>query len=332
MYHCALATIPGTPHSPRFLRAMPPSVTQVRQGVQQPSAACTCGGTEGTVVPETASPPVVRASSRREAPGTSCRDGTSPSAIISDRWIQGGGNQPGRTTRNTASRGSPGSQGKPRRAPTASRGAASLPGLASHPPRPHSSVLGPGGPFPARPTIALRPEPLPKLPLALRRRGPAVSARLLRLGQPGRFTSPPPPYLPAARLCRPPLGDGCRRPLAGSRCPLPRLQTSRQRQRVSMAGHVLRGAGGRGGAAGRWAGRPGPPPSPPRGWVATAPAPIQEPLWPGAGGCGAWGRDARRVGALCRPAAPARPEASSRRKTGLQTSPSGYFEAAPLRL
>lgn len=218
MYHCALATIPGTPHRPRFLRATPPSVTQVRQGVQQPSAAYTCGGTEGTVVPETASPPVVRASSRREAPGTSCRDGTSPSAIISDRWIQGGGNQPGRTTRNTASRGSPGSQGKPRRAPTASRGAASLPGLASHPPRPHSSVLGPGGPFPARPTIALRPEPLPKLPLALRRRGPAVSARL----PPSRPARPPhvaATALPARRPAVPPAA-GRRLPPSPRRQPL----------------------------------------------------------------------------------------------------------------
>lgn len=135
---------------------------------------------------------------------------------------------------------------------------------ASDPPRAATAARGGGRPRPAAP-----PDPT-ALPPGHPSAGPRRSCRSLppplRAARPRsvppRPARPPLTCPPAAPLRRPRLGAGSRRPLAGSRCPLPCLQTSGQRQRASMAGHVLRGAGGAGRAG---TGRAGLTPSPPRG-------------------------------------------------------------------
>lgn len=152
------------------------------------------------------------------------------------------------------------------------------------PATPHTQLHQHGGEQP-RPAAAPRPHSLaPGHPSA----GPRRSCRAPP--PPLRAARPPLTCPPAAPLHRPRLGAGSRRPLAGSRCPLPCLQTSGQRQRASMAGHVLRGAGG--------AGRAGPgrarlTPSPPRGWAAAEPGPALPGPWGGRHACGwGWGGDA----------------------------------------
>lgn len=130
------------------------------------------------------------------------------------------------------------------------------------PQRPHRRTLAPGAArrqpppkLPARPTNPVPSRRGTLAPAWSSRRAPSVSPAALRRFAP-RLTCPP-----AAPLCHPRLGARCRRPLRS----LPRLRTSGQRRRASMAGHVPRGAGGGGGAARHGAGRAGPPPSPPRG-------------------------------------------------------------------
>lgn len=201
------------------------SEAEVRRGVEQPSTACTSEDREGRAVPGTAPPGAVCASSRREAPGTICpRRPLRCSAPLQP--LGRGRRKPTRGTRKhgpPASAGSPGSHGPLRRDSTEPRGTSLLPGLAPRPPRLHSSVLGPRAPFRARPALALRSEPLPKLPPRPTPRWGAADRATRRgrlpLGQPGRSALPPPPSPP--RLTCPPPAAGRRLPPSPRRQPLP---------------------------------------------------------------------------------------------------------------
>lgn len=156
------------------------------------------------------------------APAPSARDGPSASALISSRWVGAGETRRRGTTRNAGFSGDSGQ-------------------------RPESSPRSRWQPVPSRPALALRPG------LLRPERAPRRGSRR----EQSAWAGLPPPARPAAPRPRP--ASPARRPAvpppAGCLRPLPRLHSSGQRQRLSMAGPVLRGAGGSGG---RGLGRAGP--------------------------------------------------------------------------
>lgn len=306
--HSALATVPGTPHRPRFLPAVPPSETEVRLGAGQPGTAYTCGDTEGRTVPETASAPAVPAGRPRGAPGTT----RPPRPLRSGAHLQlrrRRRREPSRTTRH----GTP--------APARLRADRDRPdGI----PRGFAAAR-PGPSAPGHPRSRFVRSRCRSCPPFTCRRG---AGRLGAAASPPASPSAPRPASPAHR---PRLGAGCSRPLAASLRPLPRLQTSGQGRRGSIAGHVLRGTGGSwggvgGGCADAGPGQARPPPSPPRGRAAAAPAPPRPgSRWsPGAAGGDARGRSAGqgRCGTRCRPPAPAGSGGFLQR----QTEPANFCE------
>lgn len=205
------------PGTPRRPRCLRavPGAGRRSGGAAQPSAARTREDAGGATVPEAASPRAVRAGTIRP------RRPLRFSAHLQPLG-RGRGNPPARHNVNAGFSGDSGQ-------------------------RPESSPRSRWQPVPSRPALALRPG------LLRPERAPRRGSRR----EQSAWAGLPPPARPAAPRPRP--ASPARRPAvpppAGCLRPLPRLHSSGQRQRLSMAGPVLRGAGGSGG---RGLGRAGP--------------------------------------------------------------------------
>lgn len=160
IYHFALATVPEASHHPRFPERC------LRGGGQAGCwTAYTSADTEGRAVGtwdgSTSCCP------RQQPPGSArCHlPATAPPLQRSPPAAGSRAEESDREDTTTRNAGFSGVSGQPGTAPprpdrTAGRRTAARP--RPRPPRPHSSVLGPGTPFRARPALPLGAEPLPK--------------------------------------------------------------------------------------------------------------------------------------------------------------------------
>lgn len=284
----AMAPVPGAPHHPHFLQMVPPSDTEAKRtaglwyqkrltSVRQPRCSLSGGNAKHRLPATTHAAPSASRSSpisqssvpRAELEGTS----TAQHQHRLQRVARAERGRPATRpvfglARSLCPPSGPTARSARSPAPALSAPSQTYPGFRGSPLRPHfadSRSCRPARPAPPRPAAGPSPQPgapprTVRQPVSPPGRAPLPSSAPLLFAP--RLTCPPAP------LCRPRLGACCRRPLRS----LHRLQTSGQRRRASMAGHVPRGAGGSGGAARHGAGWAGPPPSTPRGRAFAVPA------------------------------------------------------------